>query len=65
MTKRKLEMQRKQADMPHHTYDLDGDGFVSVKDLFLAKQFDKDRDGKLNAEEKQQADLALKSGFDK
>jgi hypothetical protein len=36
MTKRKLELQRKQANMPHSSFDLDGDGHVSVKDLFLS-----------------------------
>ena len=51
MTKKKLEIQRKQADLPHQTFDLDGDGHVSVTDLFLAKRFDKDRDGVLTNEE--------------
>ena len=37
MTKRKLEMQRIQAKHPHMSYDLDGDGHVSVKDYFLSK----------------------------
>ena len=37
MTKRKLEMQRLKAKHPHSSYDLDGDGAVSVKDYFLAK----------------------------
>ena len=26
MTQKKLEMQRKKADMPHHSFDIDGDG---------------------------------------
>jgi len=37
--------------IPHHSYDLDGDGGVSQKDYFLAKHFDKDGDGKLNDKE--------------
>ena len=41
-------MQRLQEKHPHISYDLDGDGAVSVKDFFFAKQFDKDGDGKLN-----------------
>lgn len=48
MTQKKLEIQRKKADMPHPSFDLDGDGFVSSQDLFLAKRFDADKDGKLN-----------------
>lgn len=65
MTKRKLELQRKQANMPHSSFDLDGDGHVSVKDLFLSKLFDKDKDGKLNASELAEAKKALAEGFDK
>ena len=48
MTQKKLEMQRKKADMPHHSFDLDCDGVISSQDLFLAKRFDADKDGKLN-----------------
>ena len=29
MTMKKLEMQRKQADLPHQSFDIDGDGTVS------------------------------------
>ena len=63
MTKRKLELMRKKADLPHASFDLDGDGFVSVTDLFLAKRFDKDGDGKLNEEELTTAKKALNSGY--
>ena len=63
MTKRKLDLQRKQNDRPHPTFDLDQDGHVSVTDLFLAKRFDKDKDGKLNAEEFAAAQKALASGY--
>ena len=51
--------------MPHPSFDLDGDGYVSLKDLFLAKQFDKDKDGRLNSQERQAAESALKEGYDK
>ena len=50
---------------PDKSYDLDGDGFVSQKDYFLAKHFDKDNDGKLNHEETKNAHSAMKDGFDK
>ena len=63
MTQKKLEMQRKKADMPHHSFDIDGDGHVSNTDLFLAKRFDQDKDGKLNAEELQTAKKALAEGY--
>ena len=63
MTKRKLELQRLQAKNPHSSFDLDGDGAVSVKDYFLAKHFDKDGDGKLNESELGNAKKALQEGF--
>jgi len=28
--------------LPDPSFDIDGDGFVSMTDLFLAKRFDKD-----------------------
>ena len=63
MTYKKLEMQRRQADLPHHSFDLDGDGFVSATDLFLAKRFDADKDGKLNQEEQSAAKKAIGEGY--
>ena len=56
--------QRRQADLPHKSFDLDGDGHVSVTDFFWAKKFDQDKDGKLNSEEKETANQALSTkGF--
>lgn len=43
---------------------MDGDGFVSQKDFFLAKHFDKDNDGKLNQTELKSAKEAIQSGFE-
>lgn len=63
MTKRKLEMMRKQSNLPHPSFDLDQDGHVSVTDLFLAKRFDKDKDGRLNEEELAAAKKAIASGY--
>jgi hypothetical protein len=56
---------RKWSAVPDPSFDLDGDGHVSHKDLFLAKHFDLDRDGKLNESEKKLAREALSNGFDK
>lgn len=50
--------------MPHISYDLDGDGIVGQNDYFLAKRFDLDQDGQLNATEKQNALKALESGYE-
>ena len=63
MTLRKLNEQRKSADLPHHSYDVDGDGFVSNLDYFLAKRFDVDKDGKLNEKELSAARQAKESGY--
>ena len=38
----KLLEKRKTQNIPHISYDLDGDGFVGGKDYVIAKQFDKD-----------------------
>ena len=43
------------------SFDLDGDGYVGNKDYVLSKVFDKDGDGKLNQEERKNADLAIKA----
>ena len=64
MTKTKLLQQRKREAIPHITYDLDGDGFVGVRDLVMAKHFDKDLDGRLNTAEKSNAIKALKEGYE-
>jgi hypothetical protein len=40
---------------------LDGDGFVGGRDFVISKIFDKDGDGKLNAEERKAADEAVRN----
>ena len=42
-----MEKRRKQ-DMPHISFDLDGDGLVGNRDYVISKLFDKDGDGRLN-----------------
>lgn len=56
-------MQRKSAALPHSSFDIDGDGHVSNKDLFLAKRFDLDKDGKLNEAELAAAKEAINSSY--
>ena len=46
--------------IPHISYDLDGDGIVGAKDLVIASHFDKDKDGKLNSVERDNALKALR-----
>ena len=52
---------RKREWVSDISFDLDGDGFVGNRDLVLSKLFDKDNDGKLNAEERQYALEAIKN----
>lgn len=59
-TNTELSLQRRADNMPHASFDLDGDGHVGDRDYFLAKRFDKDGDGKLNAKEKAEAIAAIK-----
>ena len=41
----------KKMNMPHISYDIDGDGVVGSEDLFMAKRFDIDGNGVLDEEE--------------
>ena len=38
-------------NLPHISYDIDGDGIVGPEDLFMAKRFDIDGNGVLDREE--------------
>ena len=49
--------------MPHPSFDIDGDGFISNLDMFLGKRFDADKDGKLNEQELSAAKKAKESGY--
>ena len=43
----------KKINMPHISYDIDGDGYVSAEDYFLAKRFDLDGNGLLDPDEQE------------
>lgn len=45
--------------MPDKSYDLDCDGFVGNRDYVIAKHFDKNQNGKLNASERLAAITAV------
>ena len=68
---------RKQEYIPDPSYDLNNDGIISKrlnllksnyilgpKEYLIAKIFDEDKDGKLNAEEREKWISALKQGFE-
>lgn len=60
MTRTRLIQQRIKARQPDPSFDIDGDGVISSRDFFISLRFDKDKDGKLNAEEKAACLKALK-----
>ena len=55
MTRTELIEMRRKEKIPDISYDLDNDGFVGGRDLVLSKLYDKDKNGKLNEEEKKAA----------
>jgi len=61
-TRSQLLEARKRALLPDPTFDLDKDGVVGSQDLFLAKRFDKDGDGRLNPTEREAAEKAMREG---
>ena len=62
-TKEQLLQNRKKSLRPDPSFDLDNDGYIGNLDLFLGKRFDLDKDGKLNATERSNAENALKTGY--
>ena len=61
----KLQQSLKAHNVPHPSYDLDGDGIVGARDYFIAKRFDQDQDGILDSSEKATALKALETGYEK
>lgn len=49
------------AKIPDISFDLDGDGNVGGRDYVISKLFDKNGDGKLDAQERKAADEAIKN----
>ena len=60
-----LLRKRKQALVPHESYDLDGDGVVAPRDYFIAKMFDKGDKHALSQEERAEAKVAMAQGLGK
>ena len=58
-TRTQLLAERKRSRRPHPSYDIDGDGAVGHKDFFLANLFDRNKDGILDKEEREECLKAL------
>ena len=59
-TRSGLLMQRKTEQMPHISYDLDGDGIVGGRDLVIGKLFDTENKGSLTIKQREAAFKAIK-----
>lgn len=57
-----VQRERNARKKAHNTYDLDHDGTVSQQDFKLSYFFDRDKDGRLNTQERNRAEEAIKSG---
>ena len=60
-TNTELQDARRRSKIPDISFDLDGDGNVGGRDFVISKLFDKDGDGKLNAQERKAADEAVRN----
>ena len=58
-TRSQLREARRQSAMPHHTFDVDGDGTVSREDFHLSSKFDDDKNGVLDAQERHELRKAM------
>ena len=52
-TQSRLNQMKREINMPHMSYDIDGDGDVSQEDYFLSKRFDLDGNGVLDPDEQE------------
>ena len=60
----KLKELRRREFVPDPTYDLNGDGTVSQKEMLIATKFDKNHDGVLTEQERNDCIQALKNGLE-
>ena len=62
-TRKSLMRKIREINLPHQSYDIDGDGIVSQGDLFCAKRFDVNNDGVLDENEVNVGRLVIAEDF--
>ena len=62
-TQSKLNKLKREINMPHGSYDIDGDGYVSQEDYFLSKRFDLDGNGVLDPDEQEVGRFIMAQDF--
>lgn len=62
-TRKSLMRKIREVNLPHQSYDIDGDGIVSQEDLFCAKRFDVNNDGVLDESEVNVGRLVIAEDF--
>ena len=60
ITRTGLFAKRKADNLPHISYDLDNDGFIGNRDYVISKIYDVDGDGKLNTQERKNAEEGVR-----
>ena len=64
MTREEILKKNRKSGSPDMTYDLNNDGVISSREYFIARRFDKNKDGKLEPKERETALKALKEGYE-
>ena len=62
-TQSRLNQMKREINMPHMSYDIDGDGDVSQEDYFLSKRFDLDGNGVLDPDEQEVGRFIMAQDF--
>jgi len=62
-TQSDLRKNLRTVNMPHSSYDIDGDGYVSQEDYFLSKRFDLDGNGVLDPDEQEVGRFIMAQDF--
>eukprot|EP00747_Dinoflagellata_sp_TGD_P187211 gnl/TRDRNA2_/TRDRNA2_44754_c0_seq1.p1 gnl/TRDRNA2_/TRDRNA2_44754_c0~~gnl/TRDRNA2_/TRDRNA2_44754_c0_seq1.p1 ORF type:complete len:749 (+),score=117.63 gnl/TRDRNA2_/TRDRNA2_44754_c0_seq1:58-2304(+) len=62
-SKTEMKQHRREQRIPDISCDVDGDGQVGQRDFFIAKQFSKEKENRLNTAEREQVVQAIENGW--